>query len=100
MHMFEILENEVLAPDVHRMVIHAPRIAEVRQPGQFVIIGAEEDGEGVPLTIDDANPSEGTITLFVHAVSATSLKLVGTPVGGGAPEIAGPMWCRHSVSKP
>lgn len=98
--MFEILENEVLAPDVHRMVIRAPLIARVRQPGQFVIINAEEGGKGVPLTIDDANPSEGTITLFVHAVSAASLKLIGTPVGGGALEIAGPLWCRHSVSKP
>ncbi|MEZ4483472.1 MAG: hypothetical protein R2864_02370 [Syntrophotaleaceae bacterium] len=98
--MFKILENEVLAPDVHRMVIRAPRIARVRQPGQFVIIGSEEDDKAVPLTIDDANPSEGTITLFVHAVSATALKLVGTPVGRRAPKIAGPLWCRHSVSKP
>jgi NAD(P)H-flavin reductase len=99
-HKFEILENEILAPDVHRMVIRAPRIAKVRQPGQFVIIGAEGYGDGVPLTIDDANPSEGTITLFVHAVSAASRKLVGTPVGGGVPDITGPLWCRHSVSKP
>jgi transposase-like protein len=99
-HKVEILENEILASDVHRMVIRAPRIAEVRQPGQFVIIGAEGDGDGVPLTIDDANPSEGTITLIVHAVSAASLKLVGTPVGGGALDIAGPLWCRYSGSKP
>lgn len=99
-HKFEILENEILAPDVHRMVIRAPWIAKVRQPGQFVIIGAEEDGDGVPLTIDDADPTEGTISLIVHAVSAASLKLVGTPVGGGVPDIRGPLWCRHSVSKP
>jgi len=99
-HKFEILENEVLAPDVHRMVIRAPQIAKVRQPGQFVIIGSEGNGNGVPLTIDDANSSEGTITLIVHAVNAASLKLVGTPVGGGAPDITGPLWCRHSVSKP
>ncbi|MEZ4483471.1 MAG: sulfide/dihydroorotate dehydrogenase-like FAD/NAD-binding protein [Syntrophotaleaceae bacterium] len=89
--MFEILENEVLAPNVHRMVIRAPRIARVRQPGQFVIVRVEEDGERIPLTIGDANAAEGTITLFIQAVGATSLKLVHTSVGGVVQDIAGPL---------
>jgi len=89
--MFEILENEVLAPNVHRMVIRAPRIAKVRQPGQFVIVRVEENGERIPLTIGDADSAEGTITLFIQAIGATSLKLVNISVGGAVQDVAGPL---------
>ncbi len=97
--MFEILENEVLAPNVHRMVLRAPRIAKVRQPGQFVIVRVEEDGERIPLTIGDADSAEGTITLFIQAVGATSLKLVTSPVGGAVKDIAGPLGKSTHIEK-
>ena len=53
--------------------------------------GVEEGGERIPLTIGDANPSDGTITLFIQAVGATSLKCVKTPVGQSVQDIAGPL---------
>ncbi|MDY0260903.1 sulfide/dihydroorotate dehydrogenase-like FAD/NAD-binding protein [Syntrophotalea acetylenica] len=89
--MFEILSNDILAPNVHRMVIRAPRIARVRKPGQFVIVRVEEGGERIPLTIGDADIAKGTITLFIQAVGLTSLKLVGTPVGNHLRDVAGPL---------
>jgi ferredoxin--NADP+ reductase len=69
--MFEVLENEILAPNLHRMRVRAPRIAKARKPGQFVIVHPAEDTERVPLTIGDADTEAGTITLFVQAVGAT-----------------------------
>ncbi|MGE4493182.1 MAG: sulfide/dihydroorotate dehydrogenase-like FAD/NAD-binding protein [Syntrophotalea sp.] len=89
--MFEVLSNDILAPNVHRMVIRAPRIAMVRKPGQFVIVRVEEGGERIPLTIGDADIAKGTITLFIQAVGLTSLKLVGTPVGNHLRDVAGPL---------
>jgi ferredoxin--NADP+ reductase len=89
--MFEVLQNDTLAPNVHRMVIRAPRIAKARQPGQFVIVHPEADGERIPLTIGDADPQAGTITLFIQAVGASTLKIVSTPVGGSIRDIAGPL---------
>jgi ferredoxin--NADP+ reductase len=89
--MFEVLKNEILAPNVHQMVIRAPRIAKARQPGQFVIVRVEEGGERIPLTIGDADPVDGTITLFIQAVGATSLKCVNTKVGQSVRDIAGPL---------
>jgi ferredoxin--NADP+ reductase len=89
--MFEVLSNDILAPNVHRMVIRAPRIARVRKPGQFVIVRVEEGGERIPLTIGDADIAKGTITLFIQAVGLTSLKLVGTPVGNHLRDVAGPL---------
>ena len=49
--MFEVRSNERLAANVHRLTIVAPRVAAVRQPGQFVIVRKEEGAERIPLTI-------------------------------------------------
>jgi ferredoxin--NADP+ reductase len=89
--MFEVLQNDTLAPNLHRMVIRAPRIAKARQPGQFVIVHPEAGGERIPLTIGDADPQAGTITLFIQAVGASTLKIVTTPVGETLRDIAGPL---------
>ncbi|MEZ4598498.1 MAG: sulfide/dihydroorotate dehydrogenase-like FAD/NAD-binding protein [Syntrophotaleaceae bacterium] len=89
--MFEVMENEILAPNLHRMVVRAPRIAKARKPGQFVIVHPSEGAERVPLTIGDADPVTGTITFFVQAVGATTLQIVGTPAGKSLRDIAGPL---------
>ncbi len=89
--MFEVLENDTLAPNVQRLVVRAPRIAKARKPGQFVIVHPEKGGERIPLTIADADPEEGTITLFVQAVGASTLKITGTPPGSPLLDIAGPL---------
>lgn len=89
--MFEVLSNKVLAPNVHRMVVRAPRIAKARKPGQFVIVHPSIEGERIPLTIADADPEAGTITLFIQAVGATTLQIVDTAAGGFLRDIAGPL---------
>lgn len=66
--VFEIVCNEVLAPQVHRMVVRAPLVAAARKPGQFVIVRATDDSERIPLTIADADAPAGTITLVIQAV--------------------------------
>jgi ferredoxin--NADP+ reductase len=97
--MFEVLQNDMLAPNVHRMVIRAPRIAKARQPGQFVIVHPESGGERIPLTIGDADPQAGTITLFIQAVGASTLKIVNTPVGDSLRDIAGPLGKPTEIEK-
>ncbi len=51
--MAEILENTMIVPNLHLVTLAAPEIAEVVQPGQFVILRVEEDGERIPLTVSD-----------------------------------------------
>ena len=53
--MFEILRNDKIAPQVHRLVVKAPRVAAARLPGQFVIVRAGRHSERIPLTIADAD---------------------------------------------
>ena len=89
--MFKILSNEVLAENVHRIVVEAPRIAKARHPGQFVIVRAVEGAERIPLTIADADATAGTITLIIQAVGAGTKEIVTIPVGGAIRDVAGPL---------
>ncbi len=89
--MFKVLQNEELAPDVHRLVVEAPLVAAAREPGQFVIVRPEEGAERIPLTIAHAEREQGTITLVVQAVGHTTRLIAETPVGGGILDVAGPL---------
>ena len=79
--MFPVVSNEVLAKNLHRMVVTAPRIARTRKPGQFVMVRLAPGEERVPLTISDADAEAGTITIFVQAVGASTRKIVTTAAG-------------------
>jgi NAD(P)H-flavin reductase len=89
--MFRVLSNEEIAPQLHRMVIEAPRVARKRQPGQFVIVRCAEGCERIPLTIADDDPEAGTITLIIQAVGESTRKIVSVPAGGELRDIAGPL---------
>ena len=70
--MFRILHAEFLAPGIKRFVIEAPRIARKQQPGQFVILRIHEEGERIPLTIENSIPQHGTISIVVQSVGKTT----------------------------
>ena len=89
--MFEVLCNQTLAPNLHRLVVRAPRIAVARKAGQFVIVRSDRGDERIPLTIGDADPKAGTVTLFVQAIGASTRKIVAIQAGGALRDVAGPM---------
>ncbi len=89
--MHRVLVNERLSPNVNRLVIEAPRIAEIRQPGQFVIVHLGPGAERIPLTIADADPAAGTITLIIQAIGKSTADLVDVPVAGAIADVAGPL---------
>ena len=97
--MFTVVQNEVIAPDIHRMVVAAPRVAKARQPGQFVIVRHCQGDERIPLTIADADPSAGTITLIIQAVGEGTREIVSTPAGGSIRDVAGPLGRATEVHK-
>ena len=74
--MHAVVDRAQLSPNVTRLVIEAPRIAEIRQPGQFVIVHRAPGAERIPLTIADADPQRGTITLVIQAVGKSTEDLV------------------------
>jgi ferredoxin--NADP+ reductase len=89
--MHIIVAREELAPNVTRLVVSAPRIAQVRQPGQFVIIRKGDGAERIPLTIADVDAAAGTITLVIQAVGKSTRELVALPPGDFIQDIAGPL---------
>lgn len=97
--MFEILENDIIAPHVHRLVISAPRIANARKPGQFVIVHCEEGAERIPLTIADENPEKGTITLIIQAIGGGTQRIVEKQAGDFIRDIAGPLGKATKIKK-
>ena len=89
--MYRILEADRLARTLGRFVIEAPLVARKRRAGQFVIVRVEEPGERIPLTIVDADPARGTITLVVQAVGKTTKLLLTKRAGDGLADVLGPL---------
>jgi ferredoxin--NADP+ reductase len=89
--MHPIVAKEQLSPNVTRLVLEAPRIAQIRMPGQFVIVRSGPGGERIPLTIADVDKAAGTISLVIQAVGKTTFELTGLNVGDSIQDIAGPL---------
>jgi ferredoxin--NADP+ reductase len=89
--MYPVIEKTPLSPNVTRLVIEAPRIAAIRAPGQFVIVRRAPGAERIPLTIADADPERGTITLVIQAVGKSTEDLVALSVGEAITDVAGPL---------
>ena len=89
--MYRIIQKEVLSENIFSITIHAPRVAEKCLPGQFVIVRADEKGERIPLTICDYNRENGTVTLVVQIVGASTLKLSRLSENDGVEDIVGPL---------
>lgn len=89
--MFRIVKKEVLNPTVTLMVIHAPLIAKKAEPGQFIILRADADGERIPLTIADFDREAGTVTIIFQVVGSTTEKLNHLNEGDRLNDFAGPL---------
>ena len=89
--MFEILQKDSLNPTVTRMVIDAPYVAKKGQPGQFIILRVNENGERIPLTIADADPATGRVTIIYQIVGATTYELDQLNVGDCLQDFVGPL---------
>ena len=89
--MHKVTAKAQLSPNVTRLDVLAPRIAQVRKPGQFVIVYRGQDAERIPLTIADADPATGSIALVIQAVGKSTRDLVALNVGDSIEGIAGPL---------
>jgi ferredoxin/flavodoxin---NADP+ reductase len=86
-----IISRGQLSPNVWRLVVEAPRIAEIRRPGQFVIVRRGPGAERIPLTIADVDPEAGTISLVIQAIGKSTTDLVELEPGDAITDIAGPL---------
>ena len=89
--MYQIMKAEKLADKIFLMDVHAPRVAQHCQPGQFVIVKMDEKGERIPLTICDYDREEGTVTIVFQVIGASTLQMAGLKAGDAFADFVGPL---------
>ena len=89
--MYKILNKETLNPTVIKMEIEAPYVAKKAQPGQFIILRTDENGERIPLTVADYDREKGTVTIIFQIVGATTEKLGHMNEGDFLADFVGPL---------
>jgi 2-polyprenylphenol hydroxylase and related flavodoxin oxidoreductases len=89
--MFRIVRKEALKPTVVLFEIEAPMIAKKAQPGQFIILRVDENGERIPLTIHDYDREKGTVSIIVQIVGSTTEKLNHLNEGDFLQDFVGPL---------
>lgn len=89
--MYKILKKERLNSSVTRMVIEAPFVAQKAQPGQFIILRVDKDGERVPFTIADYDRENETVTIIFQVVGAETSLLNLKNEGDYIEDFVGPL---------
>ena len=89
--MYKILTKKILNPTVTLMEVDAPMIAKKAEPGQFIILRVDAEGDTIPLTIADFDREKGTITIIFQIVGATTEKLNHLEEGEFIHDFVGPL---------
>lgn len=98
--MYRIVRKEQFSPEVFLMEIEAPMIAKERKAGQFVIVQKGGDwNERIPLTIADADPDKGTISIVFQRVGAGTYLLAELEVGDYIENVLGPLGSPTHIEK-
>jgi ferredoxin--NADP+ reductase len=89
--MYKILKKRELAANIYLMDVEAKRVAKSCQPGQFVIVRVDEEGERIPLTICDYDRNAGTITIVFQTVGAGTKLMAQLNEGDSFRDFVGPL---------
>lgn len=91
MQRFEILTKEMLTPTICRMSVYAPLLAKAAQPGQFLMVRADEKGERIPLTVSDYDREIGSVTIVTQQIGVSSGEIISMEVGDCFADVVGPL---------
>lgn len=91
--MYKIKKREQLNENIFLMEVEAKRVAKSCQPGQFIIVKIDDEGERIPLTIADYNREEGTVTIVFQEVGAESRRMTRMQEGEYFMDFVGPLGC-------
>ena len=97
--MYTIIEKKKLAPVVTMFKLDAPEIARKVKPGQFVIVRMNEEGERVPLTVNDFDREKGTITIVFQEVGKTTKQMAALNENEQLVDVVGPLGKHTEIEK-
>ena len=89
--MFKIIRKKSLNPTVTMMDIEAPLVARKAEPGQFIILRVDEEGERIPLTVAGYDREAGTVKIIFQVVGSTTEKLNHKNEGEYIQDFVGPL---------
>ena len=89
--MYKIASRKELNPTVTQLEIEAPLVAKKAQPGQFIILRVDEDGERIPLTVAGCDKDAGTVKIIFQIVGGTTTKLNAKREGEYIQDFVGPL---------
>lgn len=89
--MYKILNKKILNPTVTMMDIYAPFVAAKAEPGQFIILRVDEEGERIPLTVAGYDREKGSVRIIFQVVGATTYKLNSKNAGDFISDFVGPL---------
>ena len=89
--MYKIREAKQLNDIIYLMVVEAPRVAKHCEPGQFVIVKIDEEGERIPLTVCDYDREEGTVTIVFQPIGASTQRMKELKTGDYFQDFVGPL---------
>ena len=97
--MFKILKKEELSPNVYAMEIDAPRVAKKAEPGQFIVLRVNEEGERIPLTIANFDRETGRILIVFQVIGASTMELAALNEGDSVLDFVGPLGRPSEIGK-
>jgi len=97
--MFKITSKSKIAPDIFRLEIEAPLVANKFQAGQFIVLRPLETSERVPLTVMKADKAAGTITLIIKAIGLSTRQLCSLNEGDCVADLLGPLGKPSEIDK-
>jgi NAD(P)H-flavin reductase len=86
-----VLARDQLAPNLQLLTVRAPVIASKIQPGQFVVVRADEYAERIPLTVADWDRENGSVSCVIMQVGTSTYKLGRLKAGDALPTFVGPL---------
>jgi len=89
--MYTVIGKQLIGKATYQLDIKAPQIAKKHEPGHFVIVRVDEQGERIPLTITKSDLQIGTISLVFQIVGVTTDKLAHIPIGEDILDVLGPL---------
>ena len=91
--MYKIVKKQELTTNIYLMEVEANRVAKTCEPGQFVIVRMDSEGERIPLTICDYNREKGTVTIVFQTVGAGTKLMAQLEEGEYFHDFVGPLGC-------
>lgn len=89
--MYKIVNKKILNPTVTMIDVEAPLVAAKAQPGQFIILRVDEEGERIPLTVAGYDRQAGTVKVIYQVVGATTAALNQKEAGDYIQDFVGPL---------